>query len=401
MTTAFPALPTARPTRCPFDPPAGYTELQAAEPMPQVSCPAGIDARLVTRYEDIRAVLSDPRLSSRGASSMHMTPGIDLITPPLPGAIVQLDGDEHTRLRRLLISEFTVRRIEALRPYIQRIADEHIDAMLAGPQPADLVRDYSLPIPSLVICEMLGVPYADRATFQRESALLVNVDPDPELYEAAAARMRDYMGTLLVEKMARPQDDLLGRLIIRANETGRPMTMQELIFLGLTLLFAGHETTANTIALGTLVLLANPDQLAALRSSPELAASAVEELLRYLSVIQFGLLRYATEDVTVADTVVKAGEWLIAATSPGNRDESVYPGSDKVDIGRAARTHLAFGFGEHQCLGQQLARVELQVGLTTLLRRLPNLRTLAAPADLTYKDESIIYGLESMPIVWD
>jgi cytochrome P450 len=401
MTTDLPAFPTTRSTQCPFDPPARYAELQASTPVPQVSCPAGIDAWLVTRYEDIRAVLTDSRLSSRGASSMHMTPSSDLSSPAMAGAIIQLDGAEHSRLRRLLISEFTVRRIEALRPYIQRITDEHIDAMLAGPQPADLVRDFALPIPVLVICELLGVPFADREAFQHDSAILVSVDTDPAIMEESSQRMRRYLGDLLADKVARPQDDLLSRLIQRGNETDRPLTMDELIFLGLTLLVAGHETTANTIALSTLVLLENPDQLAALRTSPELANSAVEELLRYLSVIQFGLLRYATEDVTVADTVIRAGEWLVAASSPGNRDESVYPGADEVDLKREARTHLAFGFGAHQCLGQQLARVELQVALTTLLSRLPNLRLPVPLADSAFKHNSIVYGLQAMPIVWD
>jgi len=259
---------------------ARYAELLASDPIPRVTCPAGIEARLVTRYEDIRAVLGDPRLSSRGASSMHMTPDADLTTSPMAGAIIQLDGGEHARLRRLLISEFTVRRMEALRPYIQRITDEHIDAMLAGPQPADLVRDFSLPIPSLVICEMLGVPYADRDAFQADSAILLNFETDRAISDEAAERMRTYLGELLADKVARPRDDLLSRLILRGKETDRPLTMDELVFLGLTLLVAGHETTANTIALSTLVLLRNPDQLAALRGSPELANSAVEEMLR-------------------------------------------------------------------------------------------------------------------------
>ena len=367
--------------------------------MAEVHCPVGVDAWLVSRYEDIKTLLADPRLSSRAASSLHMLPIADLTRTPSPGAIIQADGEEHARLRRLLIGEFTVRRMEALRPYIQRITDEHIEAMLKG-DGADLVRDFALPIPSLVICEMLGVPYDDREAFQHDSEILISFDSDKATRDAATERLWGYLDELIGQRLAAPRDDLLSRLIARGNETGRPLTVDELVTLGVTLLVAGHETTANMIALSTVVLLENPEQLAALRVAPEAAGAAVEELLRYLSVVQFGLFRYAMEDVTVGGAEVKAGEWLVGAIQSGNRDEEVYQSPDALDLGRQALTHLAFGFGAHQCLGQQLARIELQVALTTLFRRVPGLRLARPLTQSEFKQNDVVYGVRSLAVTW-
>jgi cytochrome P450 len=394
----IPEGPATRPKSCPFDPDTAFTRLRAQAPVTRVRCPAGMDAWLVSRYGDIRAVLSDPRLSSRAASSNHMLPGY-ADEDANPGAIIQQDGEEHARLRRLLIGEFTVRRMEALRPYIQRIADEHIDAMLAGAE-ADLVPAFALPIPSLVICEMLGVPYADRASFQHASEILTGFDADDATREAAGRRLQGYLAELIDRLRTEPADNLLSRLMARAEAAGRPLTMPELITIAVTLLVAGHETTANTITLSMLALLENPDQLAALRAAPETIATAVEELQRYLSVVQFGLVRYATADLTVGGVEVKAGEWLVAAIQSGNRDESAYPHADRLDVGRRDRTHLAFGFGEHQCIGQQLARIELQVALAALLRRMPGLRLAAPLPRSAFKANGIVYGLRSMPVTW-
>ncbi|KND26282.1 cytochrome P450 [Streptomyces acidiscabies] len=394
----IPGFPVARPEGCPFDPDETYTRLRAAEPVSRVRCPAGMDAWLVTRYEDIRAVLADPRLSSRAAGSDHMLPsyaGHD----PLPGFMIQLDGEEHARLRRLLMGEFTVRRVEALRPYIQRIADEHADAMLAGTG-ADLVRDFALPIPSQVICEMLGVPYQDHTAFQHDSQILTSFEADGATRAAATRRLEDHLGELIEKRLAVPQGDMLSRLIARAEAAGRPLTVPELSTLAVLTLVAGHETTANMITLGMAVLLEDPERLAALRAAPETIGPAVKELLRHLTVIQFGLVRYATEDVTVGGVEVRAGEWVVAALPSGNRDESVFPDPDTLDLGRRARTNLAFGFGPHQCIGQQLAEVELQVALTTLLRRLPGLRLARPLEQADFKLNDIVHGLRTMPVVW-
>jgi cytochrome P450 len=402
MTDALssPAFPDTRAPGCPFDPPAEFAKLRADDPIAKASCPAGIDAWVVTRYDDVRTVLADRRFSSRGAPSSHMVPGADLGQPIAPGNMIKMDGADHARLRRMLTAEFTVRRIEAMRPYISRIVDEHIDAMLAGPQLADLYEAFALPIPSLVICELLGVPYEDRHDFHRQSAALVAVDYDPEIQYAAYQQLERYLGALFEAKQVEPADDLISRLIQRGNESGEPFTSQEMVSLGATLLIAGHETTANMIALSTLALLEHPDELAKLRANPDLAQPAVEEMLRYLSVVQFGLLRHATEDVELGGITVKSGEWLVTALASGNRDDAVYPGADRIDLSRKAKTHLAFGFGIHQCLGQQLARVELQEVYAKLFRRIPGLR-LAVPIDqLRYKNNTLVYGVHELPVTW-
>lgn len=399
MTRTRPAFPASRPESCPFDPDAVYTRLRAEEPVTSVSCPLGIDTWLVSRYEDIRAMLVDPRLSARAASSQHMLPDYDLSKPVLPGSIVHLDGDEHSRLRRLLIGEFTVRRMDALRPYVQQIADEHIDAMLAGGNCAELVRDFALAIPSLTICELLGVPYADRAEFDRNSQLLMTLGADRHARSAAFQRMSGYLCELVEDRLDddEPRDDLLSRLITRAYESGEPLSMDELIMLTVTLLVAGHETTASMLGLSVVTLLENPGQVAALQADP---GTAVEELLRYLTVIQFGLLREATEDVVVAGQEVKAGEWIVGAISSGNRDETVYTDPDAVDLTRPHRSHLAFGFGAHQCLGQHLARVELKVALTTLFRRIPGLRLARPLGESDFRRNDLVYGVWSLPVIW-
>ncbi|MDX3192184.1 cytochrome P450 [Streptomyces sp. MN03-5084-2B] len=391
---ATPALPTTRPAGCPFDPPADYATRRETAPTSKVRCPAGMDAWLVTRYADVRAVLADRTMSSRGASSVHVNPNADLEEEVSPGSIIQLDGAAHSRLRKKVIAEFTVRRMKALRGYVRDLVESHLDAMLAHGSPADLVQDFALPIPSLVICELLGVPYADRSRFQRQSATMVSTDATREEGEQAYHELSGYLGELFVAKQRNPQDDLFSRL----SSSDDPLTTEELVVLGLSLLVAGHETTANMIALSTVVLLEHPGSREAVLASPE---GAVEELLRYLSVVQWGVLRYATSDVQVGSRSVRAGEWLVAALNSANRDESVFRGADKLDFGRESpRTHVAFGFGAHQCVGQQLARVELQEALTGLFRRVPDLRLAVPREELEFKHNTLVYGVRELPVAW-
>jgi cytochrome P450 len=399
-TSNIPAFPTTRAPGCPFEPHAEFAQLRDQAAITRTRCPAGVDAWVVSRYEDVRTVLSAPGISSRKAPSTHIVPGADLDRPVMSGNIMQLDGKEHARLRRLLTSEFTVRRMEALRPYIQQIIEDHIDALLAGPKPADFCEFFALPIPSLVICEMLGVPYRDRAMINQHSATMSAAE-DEETQFFAFGQVHTYMTTLFETKLAEPSDDLIGRMITRSQESGDPITAAEIVELSVLLLVAGHETTANMIALSTAMLLQRPDQLAALRDTPDLALSAVEEMLRYLSVIQFGLLRYATEDIKVGEQTVKAGDWLVTALGSGNRDERVYPDADSVQLDRKARTHLTFGFGIHQCLGQQLARIELQEVYTRLFRRIPSLRLAIPPDEIPFKDTAIVYGVHQLPVTWE
>jgi cytochrome P450 len=273
--------------------------------------------------------------------------------------------------------------------------------MLAAGGPVDLVQAFALPIPSLVICELLGVPYADRDEFQERSATLVRVDGDRDEIMRASDELNQYMVGLVLAKQAERSDDLLSRLMTRGEESGEPLSLPELVSIGITLLIAGHETTANMIALSTLALLRNPAQLAALRADPTLAPAAVEELLRYLSVVQFGLFRHVTDDLPVGAATLRAGEYLIAALSSANRDSTVFPDADRLDVRRQAAAHVAFGFGPHQCLGQQLARVELQEVFTRLYARIPTLRLAVPFEEIEYRNNTLVYGVTALPVTWD
>ena len=398
MTKSF---PVRRPSGCPFDPAQEYAAFRRTEAPAKVSTPAGVDAYVISRYDDVRALLRDSRLSSRLAPSDHVVPDADLDREVESGSILQVDGAAHKRLRRMLATEFAVKRMEAMRPRIASMIEERIDAMLASGGPVDLVQEFALPIPSLVICELLGVPYADRDEFQERSALLVRVDGWTEEIGRASDELNQYIVGLVLAKQAHREDDLLSRLITRGEELGTPLSLEELVTVGVTLLIAGHETTANMIALSTLALLANPAQLDALRVDPSLAPAAVEELLRYLSVVHFGLFRYVTDDLPVGPLTIDAGGYLIAALSSANRDESVFPDPDRLDLERNAAAHVAFGFGPHQCIGQQLARVELQEVFTRLFARIPTLR-LAVPFEaIDYRDNTLVYGVTALPVTWD
>jgi cytochrome P450 len=278
--------------------------------------------------------------------------------------------------------------------------DGLIDGMLAGPTPVDLVQAFALPVPSLVICELLGIPYADHEFFQANSRVLVNRGSTPEEVSAAAQRLIDYLDRLVGEKLAHPGDGLLSELAARI--TGGEVSRSEVASIGRLLLIAGHETTANMIALGTLALLQHPDQLAELRATddPKLIAAAVEELLRYLSIVQTGPRRVALEDIEIAGHTIRAGEGVILANDIGNRDEAVFADPHRLDVHRDARLHQGFSFGVHQCLGQPLARVELQVVYGTLYRRIPALRLAVDLEEVAFKHDGLVYGVYELPVTW-
>jgi cytochrome P450 len=394
-------FPVDRPAGCPFDPARAYADFRRTDSPTKVATPAGVDAYVVSRYDDVRTVLRDSRLSSRSAPSDHVVPDADLDREIHSGSLIQNDGETHKRLRRMLATEFAVKRMEAMRPRIVAMIDRQLDAMLAKDGPVDLVHEFALPIPSLVICELLGVPYDDRDQFQQRSALLVTVDGDPDEAMRASDELNQYMVGLVLAKQAQREDDLLSRLITRGEELGQPLSLPELVSVGITLLIAGHETTANMIALSTLALLRNPAQLDALRADPTLAPAAVEELLRYLSVVQFGLFRHVTDDLPVGASTIEGGGFLIAALSAANRDETVFPDPDRLDLERQAAAHIAFGFGPHQCLGQQLARVELQEVFTRLYARIPTLRLAVPFEQIEYRNNTLVYGVTALPVTWD
>ncbi|MFE4663444.1 cytochrome P450 [Streptomyces sp. NPDC056716] len=393
-----PAFPMARAAGCPFDPPPALRAQQDSGRLVRVRLWDGSTPWLVTRHADQRALLLDPRVS---ADFNH--PGYPLPSPRLDSdatTFILMDDPEHSRLRRMVTGPFALRRVETLRPGVQRIVDDLIDEMLAGPTPVDLMKAFALPVPSLVICALLGVPYADHDFFQENSRTLIRQSGPPGEREAAFARLVGYLEGLLGEKEAHPGEDLLSELAGRV--VAGELTRTEAAQTGVLLLVAGHETTANMIALGTAVLLDHPEQLALLRDTddPELIAAAVEELLRYLTIAHHGRRRVVLEDIEFGGQLIRAGEGLVLPNELGNRDPAVFPDPDRLDLAGGNRRHVAFGFGVHQCLGQPLARMELQVVYGTLYRRIPNLRLATARDDLSFKDDGAVYGVHELTVTW-
>ncbi|HWC84052.1 MAG TPA: cytochrome P450 [Pseudonocardiaceae bacterium] len=389
----------------PFDPPAARQRLRAESPVARVDLLNGAQAWMITGYAQARAVLADTRYSSdtvRRTSAMQLTSQQATAAKPgerADGMFIFMDPPEHTRLRRLLTSQFTVRRMQALEERVREIAVEHIEAMRGAGSPADLVPAFALPLPSLVICELLGVAYADRAEFQERSAIALNLTKSDAERFAASAGLRDFMRELVAVKRATPDDMLLSGLI--HDDITPPLTDAELVDIGITLLGAGHETTANMLALSTFALLENPEQLAAVRAEPELLSTGVEELLRYLSIVHTGPTRIASEDMELDGVSIAEGDTVVLSVPNANRDAEHWADPERLDLARPRSPHLAFGHGVHQCLGQQLARVELRIGLAELFTRLPGLR-LAAPAEeIPLRTDMVIFGVHSLPVAWD
>jgi cytochrome P450 len=393
-------FPAPRANGCPFDPPPANREAQQTAPLVRVNLWDGSRPWFVTRYDQQRTLLADPRISAN-----VMRPGYPSPQPiPEGGAntsFILMDDPDHMRLRRMVTAPFAIRRIEALRPATQRIADELIDAMSAKGDHADLVEAFALPLPSLVISELLGVPYADHEFFQANSKTIIRRDATPEEHSSAFRALAGYLNNLLDEKRADPQEDLFTDLARRVDDG--ELSDTQAANMGVLLLLAGHETTANMIALGTLALVTHPEQGDALRADPDpaLVSGAVEELLRYLTITHTGMRRVATEDIEIDGEVIAAGEGVIFPTDIGNRDPAVWGDSaDDLDVHRDARKHVAFGFGIHQCLGQPLARMELQVAYATLFRRLPGLRVDRPLESLPFKHEGNVYGVHELPVAW-
>jgi hypothetical protein len=387
---------------CPLSPPPAVLALQARAPIAKVRLWDGSTPWLVTRYDDQCALLGDPRISRDIQRSGYPHLGVGARERrTMARSLIGMDDPEHARLRRMVIGRFAVKRVEAMRPAIQRIVDARIDLLLAGPKPADLVQAFALPVPSLVICELLGVPYADHDFFQANSRILVNRESSPDAARNAHVELLGYLERLIAEKLADPGDDLLSQLAIEHVRAGE-LARRDLAGMGVLLLLAGHETTANMIALGTLALLEHPDQLAALRDAdgPELVAGAVEELLRYLTIVHSGLRRVALADIEIGDQTIRAGDGVVMAADAANRDALAFADPHRLDIHRDARRHVAFGFGVHQCLGQPLARVELQVVYGTLYRRIPSLRLAVDLEQLPFKHDGAVYGVYALPVTW-
>lgn len=383
MTTT---LPTARRPDRPFDPPEGLTDRPR---LSRLAYPDGHEGWLATGHALVREVLADPRFSIRPDLQHSPLAGtVSSDRPAPPGMFSAMDRPEHTRYRHLLAGQFTVRRMRQLTEHIQAVTDEYLAAMSGE---VDLVAAYARPIPAQVICELLGVPYADRDRFQEDALALFRLGAEPAETAAAYAGLQGYIAELVRSKRETPTDDMLGAL------TESDLTDEELVNIGFTLLGAGLDTTANMIAFGVFALLTHPEQLARLRDDPGIADQAVEELLRYLSVIPFSL-RTALEDLELDGHLIKAGESVTLSIPAANRDPERFADPDTLDLLRPTGGHVAFGHGIHQCLGQQLARVELRVALPALVTRFPEMRLAIDVEDAALRTDMIIYGVHALPV---
>ncbi|MEW2402534.1 cytochrome P450 [Streptomyces sp. NPDC046862] len=395
--TDLPVFPGLRSQRCPFDPPEEYAGWRQAEGLQRVTLSNGATAWVVTRYEDARAALADPRITA----DARLYPELRTDSRHLPPAFPRMDGPDHARIRRMLTGDFTVKRVAAMRPHIEELVGGFLDEMITTGAPADLVRAYALPVPSLVISLLLGVPYTDHEFFQKHSNTLISLTTPLDEKTAARSALFGYVLDLVARKEREPGDDLISRLLTDRVATGE-LSREDVAMNSMILLFAGHETTANMIALSTLTLLRNPEQAARIRDTddPAVAAKAVEELLRYLTIAQDKINRVATEDLIIGGQQVRAGDLLTISLSAANRDPSFLDHPDVLDITRETRGHLAFGNGAHQCLGQQLARAELQIALPALFRGIPGLRLAIPFEDVTFRHDMSAYGVHELPVTW-
>ncbi|MFI7675239.1 cytochrome P450 [Actinophytocola sp. NPDC049390] len=377
-----------------LDPVPELGEARATEPVSKLPIPFGVNVWLVTGYEEAKTVLGNAKAYSNdfanlvgehGASASHSPGGLGFADPP-----------EHTRLRKLLTPEFTMRRLSRLTPGIQEIIDQQLDAMAAVDGPVDLVEYFALPIPSLVICELLGVPYDDRDDFQRLSMARFDLFGGATASFSAISESLAYLTEVVKKQRAEPGDGLLGQLI---KENGDEISDQELAGLADGVLTGGFETTASMLALGALVLLQDPDTFKLVHDDDTAIHGFVEEVLRYLTVVQVAFPRFAREDITVGGREIKKGDVVIVSLSGADRDPALGEGLERVDPHRAPTSHLAFGHGVHRCIGAELARMELRAAYPALLRRFPNLR-LATPSDeLTFRKVSIVYGVDTLPVL--
>ncbi|GLY26272.1 cytochrome P450 [Micromonospora sp. NBRC 101691] len=389
--------PFSPPDRLNLDP--RYAELRRDEPLVRVQLPYGEPAWLATRHADVRMVLGDPRFS-RAASAGRDEPRN--VPEQRESGILGMDPPEHTRLRRVVAKAFTARRVEQLRPGTRRVAGELVDGMVAAGAPADLVVHLATPLPIRVICDLLGVPVTDQDRFHTWSEAIVSTTAlSPERAREYVDNLFGYMAGLVEQRRTTPTDDLIGAMVRMRDSDGDRLSEDELVRLAAGLLAAGHETTVNQIPNLVYVLLTNPEQWARLCAEPGLVPSAVEELMRFVPLgATAAFPRYATEDVEVGGVLVRAGEPVVVSIHSANRDERVFTDADQIDLARPVNPHVAFGHGVHHCVGAQLARMELQVVLETLVERTPGLRLAVPEPELTWKTGLLVRGLTSLPVSW-
>jgi len=394
--TDLPVIPAPRAAHCPLAPPPEFADWRE-EPGLRRAIYHGQPAWVVSRYQDIRAALLDPRLSADTISAAVKPSGSGGNAPVM---FARTDDPEHHRLRRMLTSNFTFRRTEGMRPQIQELVDHYLGEMISNGPPGDIVRDFGLPVPSLVIALLLGVPPEDLGLFQQHTAAGLDTRSSDEQKAHAFGAMYAYIRELAARKEREPGDDLISRLVTEYVATGQ-LDHETAAMTSVIMMQAGHETTANMISLGTVALLQHPDVYARLGQTDDRAVigNIVEELMRYLTIVHGQVDRVATEDLMLGGQLVRAGDFLVVNLPAGNWDPKFVDDPDILDVDRNTRGHLGFGYGVHQCIGQNLARVEMQVAFATLARRLPGLKLAVPPEELKFK-EADIYGMKELPVTW-
>ena len=392
----LPELPVPRAARCPLAPPADFADWRA-QPGLQRAMFQGNPVWVVSRYRDIRAALVDPRLSAKTIPDSIMPKDADNKVPVM---FARTDDPEHQRLRRMMTTNFTFRRCESMRPHIQETVDHYLGRMIDNGAPADLVLEFALPVPSLVIALLLGVPPEDLEIFQRHTTTGLDQRSTDEQKGQAFGAMYAYIEELVERKAREPGDDLISRLVTEYVATGQ-LDHATTAMNSVIMMQAGHETTANMISLGTVVLLEHPEVFERLGQTddPAVVANIVEELMRYLTIVHSQVDRVATEDLMIGGQLIRAGDFVMMSLLAGNWDAEFVDNPESFDAGRNTRGHLGFGYGVHQCIGANLARVEMQVAFATLARRLPALKLAVPPEELRFK-EANIYGMKELPVSW-
>ncbi|MEU1956683.1 cytochrome P450 [Nocardia rhamnosiphila] len=393
--TKPPAFPVPR--ECPFEPPEIYQEWRSTCPAAEVTLPNGSNAWVLTRNEDVRRVLGSDKVTTKPGKA-KLRAGV-VMPPGEDTNLLYLDNPKHGHYRKMLVKEFTPKHIQSMRPGIEKIVNQCIDSLLEQDAPADFVRTFCLPIPSMVICQLLGVPYTKHEYFERLASKLTDIATPPEEYQSTLTELTSYMDQVVAEKEGNPTDDIIGRLIDSRIRTGE-LTHAQLVGFAMLLLIAGYETTANQIAMGVLNLLTDRDRLEEVRQDPELWSSVIEEMLRIASISDKVPMRTALDDIEVGGRTIAAGDGVIALLGAANHDPAVFENPDLFDPDRNNRASVAFGFGIHTCVGQNLARAELDVAFRLLFERIPTLE-LHTPLDrIRFKQYQHVFGPEEFEVRW-
>ncbi|MCO1593976.1 cytochrome P450 [Micromonospora sp. RHAY321] len=390
----FPATRTS-----PFHPPQAYLKLQAQRRLHRVRLPSGLPAVFVTGHDEVRRLLDDERLSADETAPGYPFLYAGAFESPLKGTFMRADGEAHYRIRRMLSKDFTLRRARELRPEVESVVGQCLDDM-ARAGSADIVRDLAFPVPSRTICGLLGVPYEDREVFETNTRAMIDTTSTQEQMLGAMGAIMAYLTELVAKREQTPSDDLISRLVVEELQAGN-LTRDELVTISLILLVGGHETTATMIGLGTFALMEHRDQLDLLLADPEGWPIAVEEILRHQTIVQNPIQRAAVADIPVGDDVIRAGEGVVFVLEAANRDPEAFPDPDRFDVRRAARNHVAFSFGAHQCLGHAIARMELDVVFRMLFERFPTLRLSVPVSDVPLRPNTVgLFGVDSLPVTW-